>query len=143
MAMPSIEDELDERHRAASRAFAERDVDAYRAMFSPALVYRRSDGNVIGRDALMRDVAQQFRNLTRITSNFTRVGLVRAGDDVVEQLIQGGSAQATAFGFVHRSWSVARKGDYTWTRENGIWVIRQVQVLSETMSPTGWRVGRR
>ncbi|HEX4302938.1 MAG TPA: nuclear transport factor 2 family protein [Rhizomicrobium sp.] len=139
----AIAQELDARHRAANAAFEQRDIDAYRALFSTALAYRQNDGKVIGRDALMRNVAQQFRNLTRVTSTFTRLELAQADNGVVEHLIQSGSAQATAFGFVHRSWVIARVGDYTWTRENGIWVIRQVQVLSETLSPTGWRIGKR
>ena len=43
----SVERELDERHAAAQDAFAKRDLEAYRAMFSGSLRYRRADGEVI------------------------------------------------------------------------------------------------
>lgn len=76
----SLEAELDERHRAANLAFARKDLLAYQQMFSPALIYQRADGEIVSRDQLMRDVALQFRNLSRSDSSYVRESLVTVGD---------------------------------------------------------------
>ena len=137
----SIEDELDERHRAANHAFATRDIAAYQAMFSPALRYERADGTMLDREHLMRDVTVQFRNLSHAESSYVRERLVVVGDQAIETLVQTAQAQATAFGTLHRGWSVTRHGDYTWKKSEGVWIIERVKIHSETVSSTGWRIG--
>lgn len=139
----SLEAELDERHRAANLAFARKDLLAYQQMFSPALVYQRADGEIVSRDQLMRDVALQFRNLSRSDSSYVRESLVTVGDKATETLAQKSDVQTTAFGILHRRWTVSRRGNYTWHKSSGIWLIELMPIDSETVSRAGWRVGLR
>ncbi len=139
----SVAAELDERHRAANRAYAARDLAAYGAMFSPTLVYRQADGRTIDRDRLMRHVAGQFRSLSRAESSYARQAIRIDGDTATETLTQTATGTATAFGFIHRSWSVTRQGDYRWIRPQGLWIIDSVIVHAETSAPTGWRLDMR
>jgi len=74
-------------------------------------------------------------------SAFFREDLSITGGEVRETLIQEATAEATAFGFVHRRWKINRWGIYTWTVQEGRWVIKQVQVLSETVTPAVWWFG--
>ena len=136
-----VDEELDARHLVAMDAFSRRDLDAYRQIFSPTLAYRQVDGRIIGRDRLMHDVARQFRRLSHVKASFVRERLSLAGDDATETLVQEAHLEATAFGFVHRSWRLTRRGDYSWTKPDGLWVIQRVKVLSETVLPAGWRFG--
>jgi ABC-type taurine transport system substrate-binding protein len=127
----SIERELDERHAAARVAYSRRDIDAYREIFSPTLSYQQADGRVIDRHQLMRDVAVQFHRLCSASSSFTREHLSTVDDEITETLVQVATAEATAYGFVHRTWKVDRRAIYTWTKLRGSWTIAGVQVLSE------------
>jgi hypothetical protein len=133
--------ELDARHLAAMGAFSRRDLDAYRQVFSPTLAYQQADGRIITRDQLMRDVARQFRRLSHVKASFVRERMSIAGDEATELLVQEASLEATAFGVVHRSWRLTRRGDYVWTKLEGLWVIQRVKVFSETVLPAGWRFG--
>jgi hypothetical protein len=137
----SIEQELDGRHAEANLAFARKDIGTYREIFSPSLAYRQPDGRVIGRDELMRDVAVQFRRLDRAAWGFIREDLRISSGQVRETLIQKATAETTVFGFVHRRWKMNRRGIYTWTAQEGRWVIKQVEVLSETVTSAGWSFG--
>jgi hypothetical protein len=139
----SIEVELDERHRAANLAFAKRDILAYQGLFSPSLSYQRADGKILDREHMMRDVAVQFRNLSHAVSFYVRERLVVAGDEVTETLVQTVEAQVTAFGILHRRWSVDRRGNYTWKKSCGAWAIERVKIHSETVLAVGWRFGFR
>jgi len=141
MPNTSIEQELNERHAAAQAAFARRDIDAYKAIFSPSLAYRQINGQVIDRGRLMRNVASQFRRLSAAQSSFVRERLNAAGGEAAETLTQSASLEATAFGFVHRRWRLHRRGDYAWTKLDGVWVIERVEIVSEKLSPDGWRFG--
>jgi hypothetical protein len=137
----SIEQALDERHAAGQAIYARRDIDGYRELFSPTLSYRQANGKVIGRDELMRDVARQFRNLTNARSSFTREQLSVDGGNVVETLTQLATAQATAFGIVHRLMRIERRGMYSWTNVDGVWRIAAVRILNEKMT-SSWRFGQ-
>jgi|SRR5579864_916464 len=139
----TIAAELEARHAEARRAFEARDISAYRSLFSPALVYRQHDGKVIGRDSLMRDVAQQLHSLSRVDSVYRTEALVLANGEATETLTQNATLEATAFGILRRSWVLSRRGDYTWINESGVWVIRRVEVTSESLINAGWRVGKR
>ncbi|HET6763829.1 MAG TPA: hypothetical protein VFH27_09150 [Longimicrobiaceae bacterium] len=123
--------ELDARHAEARAALEARDLARYAAVFSPTLAYRQKDGRVIGRDALMRDVDSQFRQLERIASSFVREELECGPQGATELLAQKGIAGITAFLVVHRTWTVTRRGRYTWAREDGVWRITAVEVLDE------------
>ena len=92
---------------------------------------------MITRDQLMKDVKQQFQALTSFQSSFVRDGVV------IETLVQTAEAEATAFTFLHRRWSLARRGEYAFAKLDGVWVIQRVRVLSEKLSPAGWRIGAR
>jgi hypothetical protein len=133
--------ELDARHAEAQAAFARRDAAAYAAMFSPALAYRQPDGRVIGREQLLRDVEAQFRNTGGAVSTFARERLSVAGAQAVELLTQTAYFETSAFGLIHLRWRLTRRGEYTWTRENGAWVIVRVDVLAESIGRVGWRLG--
>ena len=110
-----------------------RDLVAYRA-FSPELAYCRADGQVIGRDQLMRDVESQFRRLSWLHSTFVRESIEAADDRACEILTQTGSAGTTAFFLVHRIWELTRSGRYYWTKLEGRWRIYRVELIEENVS---------
>lgn len=132
---------LDARHADARRAFAARDLTAYRALFSPSLAYEQANGMVIGRDQLMRGVATQFARLSWAASAFARRALTLTAQGAIEELTQTADAEATAFGFVHRRWHLERQGAYAWICTAGVWVIQHVRVHAETLAHAGWRFG--
>src|ERR1700743_1241736 len=103
--------ELEARHAEAQRAFAARDIGAYRAIFSPALAYRQPGGKVIGRDTFVGQVGVQFHRMSRVASAYTREALTVADDEATESLTQTAALQATAFGILHRSWDLHRRGE--------------------------------
>ncbi len=137
----AIERDLDERHAEAQAAFLRRDIAAYCEMFSPTLAYQQLNGQVIGRDQLMRDVAAQFRQLSSVESSFTREALHVTDSEVTEALMQTATAEATAFGFIHRRWKLNRRATYCWTKRQEMWTIERVTVHSETMMSAGWSFG--
>jgi hypothetical protein len=138
---PSIAEELDARHEAAQAALAARDMAAYSGIFSPSLAYRQLDGRVIGRSQLMRENEAQFRNLGAAVSAYTRERLTVAGNEVTELLTQTVLLETSAFGLFHMRWKLTRRGEYTWTKACGAWVIERVEVLSEKFDRMGWRFG--
>jgi len=91
----------------------------------------------------MRDVAQQLHSLSRVDSVYRTEALVLANGEATETLTQNATLEATAFGILRRSWVLSRRGDYTWINESGVWVIRRVEVTSESLINAGWRVGKR
>jgi hypothetical protein len=135
--------EFDVMHARARTAFEQRDLAACRDLFAPDLKYRQPDGRTIGRDALMRDVAAQFRRLSRVRSSFVRDHVEIGEDRATEILTQTGSAGVTAFFFVHRTWHLVRKGRYTWKRSGGRWRIAEVEVLEEHVRPGRVHLGFR
>ena len=132
---------LDERHFAASRAFAAKDIGAYQALFSENLQYSPVDGKVIDRERLMRNVRAQFKTLQQAQSRFAREDSIVVGDEVEETLLQIAVAEAAAFGFVRRLWRIERRGRYTWAMEDGQFRIVRVRVSSEKVEGR-WRFGR-
>jgi Domain of unknown function (DUF4440) len=123
--------ELDAVHAQARTAFEHSDLPAYRELFSPELEYCQADGRVIGRDQLMRDVKSQFHRFRPVKSSFARESLEGADDRACEILTQTGSVSATAFFFVHRIWTLTRRGRYYWTKLGGQWRINRVEVIEE------------
>jgi hypothetical protein len=142
MPNDSIEQELDERHAAARDAFLKRDLNAYRAIFSASLRYRQANGKVIDRNRLMRDVASQFRQLSSVQSSFVREQLSVTGNEATETLEQSATVAATAFWVVHRRWHLRRRGEYSWTKLEGVWRIEKVTILSENLT-SSWHLGLR
>ena len=53
------ESELDAMHTRAKAAFERKDLAEYTSLFAPGLRYRQLDGQIIGREQLMRDVRAQ------------------------------------------------------------------------------------
>jgi len=137
----AIEAALDARHADAAAAWASRDLGAYCALFSAGLQYRQTDGQVIDRARLMRDVKAQFDRLDFAESRYTREALVAEGAEATETLLQTILARASAFGILHRSWRIERRGRYDWSIEDGQWKILRVRVLSEEVRGS-WRLGR-
>lgn len=86
---------------------------AYGALFSADLAYQQVDGSVIGRLQLLRDVALQFRRRNR----------------------------GKRIRFIRRSWRLNRRAAYVWTKGRAAWTIKRVQVFSEEIRNSGWRVG--
>jgi hypothetical protein len=129
---------LDARHAEAIAAFDHRDIKAYSDLFSDSLRYERSDGKVIGKSQLMRDVKAQFRRLSRAKSSFVRDSSIVEGRNVAETLNQHVVCEASAFGFVRRRWSLERRGRYTWTLEDGHWRIIDVRISDEQLG-SGWK----
>ena len=131
---------LDARHAAAAAAFSNRDIAAYRDIFSAQLRYEPNGGSVIDRSRLMDDVQAQFRKMGRAGSNFVREDLTVEGDHVCETLIQKAWFEASAFVLVRRRWHLERRGRYTWMVEDGRWRILHVRVLDEHIRST-WTIG--
>jgi hypothetical protein len=126
--------ELDAMHLRAKQAFEQKDLAAYRDIFTPDLTYCQADGRVIGRDQLMRDVKAQFRRVRWVRSSFVRE-FIEPGDDRAGELVtQMGLAGVTAFFFVHRIWELNRRVRYYWKRVGDRWRIDRVEVIEEHMS---------
>lgn len=130
---------LDARHADATAAFDGRNIKAYSDLFSDSLRYERTDGKVVGKSQLMRDVKAQFRRLSSAKSSFVRDNLVVDGGNVVETLIQHAVCEASAFGFVRRTWPLERRGRYTWAIEHANWRIIDVRVGDEQLG-SGWKL---
>ena len=129
---------LDARHKDANTAFSDRNIEAYGDLFSESVWYERTDGMVIGKSQLMRDVQAQFRRIDRAESSFVRDDLVVADGIVSETLIQHAVCDASAFGFVRRKWSLERSGRYAWALEDGKWRIIHVRVTNEHLR-SSWK----
>lgn len=132
---------LGARHAAAQEAYRRKDIASYQAMFSRDLVYRREDGSVVGRAALMKDVQDQFDRFGKVDSRFVRESLQIVDGNVAERLRQTATAETSAFGLVHRRWRMMRRGRYTWSLTDGVWTITSVKVHAEETRPDGWRFG--
>ena len=130
---------LDARHAEAAAAFNGRNIEAYSDLFSENLQYERSDGKVISKSQLMRDVKAQFRKLDKAESSFVRQDLRVDGGNVSEKLIQQAVCEASAFGFIRRAWSLERRGRYTWAMEDGQWRIIHVRVSHEQVG-SSWKL---
>ena len=126
--------ELDAAHRRAKLAFCRKDLGAYMSLFASDLRYRQADGKVIDRDQLARDVQTQFSRLSAASSAFERERIELSDGKAAEILRQSASARATAFFVVHRIWDVTRRGRYVWRRDQGQWVIEEVEVFEKRSS---------
>ena len=104
-------------------------------LFAPDLRYRQSDGKVIDRNRLKRDVRSQFSRLSAASSHHVREQIELAGGKAIELLCQTASARTTLFFVVHRIWDISRRGRYVWRRDDGRWVIEDVEVLEEQITP--------
>jgi hypothetical protein len=128
--------ELDAAHAKANDAFARRDADAYMELFHADLAYKQPDGQTIDRNRIEAHVRRQLAIVHSARSEFQRKGLLLTGEDAVEVLIQEATFEVKAFLFLHRAWTVRRRGRYSWTRTPGGWQITRVEVLSEVVLPT-------
>ena len=129
--LAEVSAELDAAHDQARAAFRRKDLGAYMSLFSPYLRYRQSDGKVINHDRLKRDVRSQFSRLGAASSHHVREQIELADGKAIEVLCQTASARATLFFVVHRIWDISRRGRYVWRRDDGRWVIEDVEVLEE------------
>lgn len=128
--------ELDAAHAKANDAFARRDADAYMELFHADLAYRQPDGQTVDRNRIEASVRRQLAIVHSAQSEFQRKGLVLTGEEAVEVLTQEATFEVRAFLFLHRAWTVRRRGRYFWTRTPGGWRITRVEVLSEVVLPT-------
>lgn len=129
--------QLDVEHRKAKDAFSRKDAQAYMAMFTADLSYRRLDGDVIGREQLRRDVKAQLAVLHSAATFYKREELELRGQDVTEQLRQTASFTSRHFGILYRTWNIHRVGKFVWTKTDDGWRIRQVVVLQESVNHGG------
>jgi len=81
--------ELDVAHEKAKVAFSGKDLGAYMSLFSPDLRYRQSDGKVIDRDRLKRDIQTQFSRLSAASSAFVREQIELTAGKAIEILSRG------------------------------------------------------
>ncbi|SIO29339.1 protein of unknown function [Singulisphaera sp. GP187] len=135
--------ELDAAHRKAKAAFNRKDLRAYMSLFSADLHYRQSDGKVIDRARLERDIQTQFSRLSAVRTTFDREQFEIADGKAIEILHQTASARATAFFVLHRTWDLTRKGRYVWRPEDGQWVIEEVDVIEEIVQSRGFSMSLR
>jgi hypothetical protein len=131
----SVAAQLDDAHAAARRAYAARDVAAYVETFHPELEYTQRDGRTIGRDQLALDIRTQLERVEAASTEFQRERIEVGADAATETLEQRATYQVRAFGVLHRSWEVQRKGRYEWTLLLGRWRLRRVTVLEERVRP--------
>ena len=120
--------ELDERHRLAKLGCSRRDVDICREIFSPSLAYHTLDGKIVGRDQLMRHFGGKFQGLNKLRSSFFRQYLKVTDNEITETLLQRTEMQSTRIG-IDRRWTVSRCATYTWTKQEGVWVVERAQVF--------------
>lgn len=135
--------QLDAAHRKARVAFSRKDLSAYMSLFSADLRYRQSDGKVIDRDRLERDIRTQFSRLSAASSTFDREQIELADGKAIEILRQTASARATAFLVLHRTWDISRRGRYVWRPDDGHWVIEEVEVFEEIVQSRGFTLSLR
>ena len=131
--LDEIAKELDEVHANARRAFRDRDINAYRAMFTEDLRYVQPDGKQIGLKQLMRDVRKQLAQFKSVDSEFTRDSIAMNGDgSVTEVCCQHGMYAVSVFFFFTKTWRIARRGRYTFRKTADGWQICEVEVMTET-----------
>jgi hypothetical protein len=127
--------ELDAAHNRARAAYAQRDVDAFMAIFDPELAYTQRDGRIIDHEQLTRDVRTQLERMDAAMTEFRRESLeVQLPQTATETVEQRATFTVRAFfGFVRREWSVSRRGRYEWARSGATWRIRRVEILREEL----------
>jgi Domain of unknown function (DUF4440) len=101
--MQAIVGELDSAHERAKDAFCRKDAASYMAMFTADLSYRQSDGKVIGRDQLAKDVTAQLSMLYSAQTSFVREGVDIAGNEATERLRQVAEVITKHFKIVYRT----------------------------------------
>jgi len=142
-SIPDIERELDAIHVRARQWFLESNIDSYLSLFNPGVSYRQVDGRVVGLASLSRSLRRQFQSLSAADWKFTRESLTMQNGNAVEVLLLSGWFATVAFGFIHRVWRLARRGQYTWIKQESGWQIAHVEIESETVQPVGFQFGSR
>lgn len=131
----AIADELDSVHASARQAFCTRDIDAYRNFFTEDLRYVQPDGKQIGRDELMRDVRKQLAQFKTVDSVMTRETIAMNDDGTVTQIVkQNGVYSVAVFVIFTKTWSIMRRGKYTYRKTADGWRICDVEVIFETVN---------
>lgn len=140
---PAVVAELDALQARARAAVERKDLAAYIGLFSPDLRYRRADGEVIDREALLRDAQEQFRRFDRVRITSTRTGLSTSGGRAEELFTQSIVLGATVFLVVHRSATYTRNVRCVWREAEGRRLIDEFDVLDERVEPGPFRFGFR
>ena len=139
----AIADALDAAHGRAKSAYRNRDSHTYMKTFAADLTYRQVGGSVIGRDQLAKDVRAQLSMLDSAETSFTREKLEIVGQQATELLRQSATVTTKHFAILRRTWNIERLGRYVWRKTNDGWLIKEVEVLKETMTSTGIRLALR
>jgi|SRR5712671_3439929 len=139
----AIVDALDAAHGRAKSAYRNRDFQTYMKTFAADLTYRRVGGSVIGRDQLARELRAQLSMLDSAETSFTREKLEIAGRQAAELLRQSATVTTRHFVILRRTWNIERLGKYVWRNTDEGWLIKEVEVLEETMTSTGIRLAWR
>ena len=121
--------ELDALHKVARRAFSERDIEAYRALFAEDLCYVQSNGTAIDREQLMRDVSQQLTRFRSVDTAYNRESLTMNDDGSVTQVLeQTARCSLRVFILFTKTWKLNRRGKYTYRKTELGWRITEVEV---------------
>lgn len=137
--LKEIAKELDDVHTNARRAFLNRDLNAYRAIFTEDLRYVQPNGKPIDLGQLMRDVKRQLAQFKSVDSEFTRDSIAMNHDGSVTQVgRQNATYSVSVFFFFTKTWKISRHGQYTFRRTDNGWRICDVVVLSETVRSVSW-----
>ena len=123
--------EIESAHLSANNALKKKDFASYAQHFSNDLKYRQLNGRTIDKKALMNDVALYFDRVVRSSSEYKRTSLQITDNRVTERLIQKSTVALRALVFFSKEWTVEREGIYEWKKDNGIWQIASVEILSE------------
>lgn len=140
---PAVVAELDAQQARARAAVERKDLAGYIGLFSPDLRYRRADGKVIGREALLREAQEQFRRFDRVRIRSTRTGLSTSAGRAEESFTQTIVIGVTVFLVVHRSATYTRDCRCVWREAEGRWLIDEFDVLDERVAPGPFRFGFR
>ncbi len=132
--LEAIAKELDDVHSRARQAFLNRDLNAYRAVFTDDLRYVQPNGKPIDLKQLMRDVGKQLAQFKSVDSEFTRESIEVNHDGSVTQTgKQNGTYSVSIFFFFNKTWKIFRRGRYTFRKTADGWLICNVEVLNETV----------
>ena len=133
MDIESILTEIESRHMFANQSLRNKDLPSYMSIFSSDLEYQQPDKKIIGKKQILRDTQRYFGRIRGIANSYERLEFVYQDGIVTERLIQKSSVGLRIFIFFTKNWQLEREGIYHWRKNNGIWEICKVEILSESV----------
>ena len=123
--------EIDNAHSVANLAQKNKDFGAYISYFSNDLKYKQLNGKIIGRKQLLNDIQKYFDRVRSHISTYDRLSSSVNNDLFIEKIVQKATVTIRVFIFFSKTWTIEREGIYEWKKEDGIWKISNVEVISE------------